>query len=253
MSSLKNHNLQTAGFLFGLDGCSKNNGIFLKAYRKGEFESLKFMLDNDMISDFSHSDSYGNNILHYAVVNEDAEFITYLLDHVKNSPKVINHANNKGDTPLHVAVKRGFTDIGDILINRGADMSIKNKDGFYVKKVELDNQMLMDLATPDESIINNACGANKVLSILGQKMNKPNYYADVVTESAISPTEIFVTDYSKQPQSPEINDTEDLFKLLNKFNLIDTYGLDNQSGGGRKGINGTRKIITTLKGSQKKI
>ena len=41
----------------------------------------------------------------------------------------INKKNKNGDTPLHLAVQRGDYDIIQLLLDNGADITIKNKKG----------------------------------------------------------------------------------------------------------------------------
>lgn len=271
MSSSNNHNTQTGGLFFNFNNCSKNNDIFLKAYRKGKYESMKFMLDNDMVTDFRHTDRYGNTILHYAVVNEDVEFINYLLDHVKNDKKLLNKGNKKGDTPLHVAVRKGMTEIADVLIERGACPKKKNNDGYYVQRKEMTDEYAKLIPSSKMNFSDVTEGEpHKFLSNLAQKMNRQT----VLEETPISPMDIFISDSSThhspvQSYSPvrciksgkknsEVNtvsvkDTEDLFNLLNKFNLISDDENVYQFGGAKNKnkINGTRKIFTTLKGKHK--
>ena len=67
---------QNAGFL----NFNKNNDIFLKTYRKQDYNGLLFMLENKMIPNFGYSDKYGNTILHYTCYNGDIEFIQLILE-----------------------------------------------------------------------------------------------------------------------------------------------------------------------------
>lgn len=266
MSSSENYYTQNGGF-FNLNNCSKNNDIFLKAYRKADFESLKFMIDNNMITDFAHGDRYGNTILHYTVVNQDDEFIKYLLHYIDNDKKVINRQNKKGDTPLHVAVRKNLTCIADLLIKNGACTSIKNNDGYYIKKVDtkkekddylvplkefnfdaidknIENEIQLDLlkSHQEESEEENF---QKFLFNLTNKLDKKD------SETIMTPLSIFMTPdipkethYIKNNENnnfdiDSVRNTEELYKLLHKFDLV---------GGGKQKneINGTRKLFNTL-------
>ena len=287
MSSSKNHNSQSGGFLFDLNSCSKNNDIFLKAYRKGKYESMKFMLDNNMVTDFAHGDRYGNTILHYAVVNEDEEFILYLLDHIKNNKNIINKGNKKGDTPLHVATRKGLTEIADLLIEKGACPKKKNNEGYYVQKRNIgdkyddDNDDSYIVPSSNMNFKDVAVGNIKdFLSSLTKRIDNQEDPLEIHV-SPVSPMDIFISDTSvsnpRSPRSPirqlspgnrasskkiknndietvSVKDTEDLFKLLSKFNLISNDEMDVDQLGGAKTnkISGTRKIFSTLKGGKRK-
>lgn len=260
MDSLQNYETQTGGFLFGLNKCSKNNDVFLKAYRKGKFESMKFMLDNDLVTDFAHGDRYGNTILHYAVVNEDVDFIRYLINHIGNDKKVLNQGNNKGDTPLHVAVRKGLTDIADILINNGSCPNKKNNEGERVQKKELveepqllemtTNMNIRDTEKYDTSDLlfklakNNKLSAETPISARSVFITSDSSNTSPVRK--LQPNKMTLTEESKKLDNVSVKDTEELFELLKKFNL------DNMSGGGSRKISGSRKIYSTLKINNKK-
>jgi ankyrin repeat protein len=261
MSSSENYYTQNGG-LFNFNNCSKNNDIFLKAYRKGEFESLKFMIENNMVSDFAHGDRYGNTILHYTVVNQDNEFIKYLLQHIDNDKKVINKQNKKGDTPLHVAVRKDLKCIADLLIENGACPTIKNNDGYFVKKVEEKENYLVPLKKFNFDAIDKNIEKDIQLDLLKshqEESEEENYQKFLFnltnkldkndSETIMTPLSIFMTpDMPKKNNNLDINsvgNTEDLYKLLHKFDLV---------GGGKQKneIKGTRKLFNTLSEKNRK-
>ena len=41
----------------------------------------------------------------------------------------VNHRDNNGHTPLHLAVRGGFTDIVEVLVSVGADLNIQSGHG----------------------------------------------------------------------------------------------------------------------------
>ena len=71
------------------------------------------------------ADKDGNTRLHWSVVNGDLKYITSLI---KNGDQV-NSLNNLGQTPLHIAYKRGQIEFATLLINLGADQTIRDKYG----------------------------------------------------------------------------------------------------------------------------
>jgi ankyrin repeat protein len=197
---------------------SKNNDMFLKAYRNGKYESLQFMIDNNMIDDYCHQDRFGNTILHYAVVNNDIQFIIYLLKLINNKNELLNKKNKNGDTPLHVAVRKNLTNVSDVLISNGADKNIKNNDGFYVHNTTDDGVKYMDIAPLDT--ISKEDVAKLILNI------------------SESNNDLMSLSEQNHSDTIEVNNTEELFTLLNNMNI--------QQGGYNSVISGNRKIIKRL-------
>lgn len=63
-------------------------------------------------------------LLHAAVLSGD---ITRVLNVLETANIDINQQDNKGNTPLHVAYKKGFEEIKNLLITKGARTDILNK------------------------------------------------------------------------------------------------------------------------------
>lgn len=64
----------------------------------------------------------GDTPLHYAVKNEDFELLEILLAYVPD----IDVENEEGDTALHLAVKTSDIDIVQLLIDSGASVDVKD-------------------------------------------------------------------------------------------------------------------------------
>jgi len=86
-------------------------------------ECLRILLESPKIL-LELSDSDGNTPLHKACeLGEKAvECILILLERGVN----LNTQNKCGETPLHCAVKTGYTPLVTTLVNRGADIEIQN-------------------------------------------------------------------------------------------------------------------------------
>lgn len=63
--------------------------------------------------------------IHYAVVSEDIETVTRLLD---EDPGLINQRDNDGSTPLHIAAYYGDLKMSRLLVERGADIDAGDND-----------------------------------------------------------------------------------------------------------------------------
>ena len=60
--------------------------------------------------------------LHIAAQHNAVQVVELLLDRGAN----VDMRNNNGDTPLHVAVKNNFAEMTRLLLCKGADMYVKN-------------------------------------------------------------------------------------------------------------------------------
>ena len=68
----------------------------------------------------------GHSTLHWAVRNRDKERMENILAaNIMN----VNTRNGRGQTPLHMAISRGFTDGAKLLIAKGAEIDPKDNDG----------------------------------------------------------------------------------------------------------------------------
>ena len=72
------------------------------------------------------SDSQGNTALHIAVA---AHADTAILAHILDRKALVNARNKAGDTALHFAVRDDLQGIGELLIDRGADIFANNANG----------------------------------------------------------------------------------------------------------------------------
>ena len=57
---------------------------------------------------------------------------------------LVNSRDEKGNTPLHVAVRRNGPEVVEKLLNAGADASLKNTSGFLPYDCAKDNHRLKD-------------------------------------------------------------------------------------------------------------
>jgi ankyrin repeat protein len=72
------------------------------------------------------SDSQGNTILHLVVAaHAETAIPAFILD----KKALVNARNKAGDTALHIAVRDDLQDIGELLIERGADVFANNANG----------------------------------------------------------------------------------------------------------------------------
>lgn len=89
----------------------------------GEVEELMNHPDWNLGMDYQ--DEAGNSLLHIAAQNGNKRMIKLCL----RRGAELNAQNLNGQTPLHFAYAYGYNEVGDYLVNKGADDSLRNKDG----------------------------------------------------------------------------------------------------------------------------
>ena len=92
----------------------------------------KFSVLSDLISkrgvNIGERDSAGNSLIHYAAEGGDRSLgCLALLLNLKGLDK--NALNEKGQTPLHAAAARGFTNTMHALLLSGCKKDVQDKDG----------------------------------------------------------------------------------------------------------------------------
>ena len=75
----------------------------------------------------------GNNPFFEAVMKGKLEVVQTILDKLKTSKRdlslVINFQNEEGNCPLHIAAMQGSSVVTKILLEHGASLNLKNREG----------------------------------------------------------------------------------------------------------------------------
>ena len=71
-----------------------------------------------------YQDEQGNTLLHIVAQNGNRRLVKLCIRRGAN----LNIQNLTGQTALHFAYGYGYTEVGDYLLSKGADDSIRNKD-----------------------------------------------------------------------------------------------------------------------------
>lgn len=107
------------------------------AARRGNVDFLKECLTNGVSA--TGLDTSGNSPLHWSSKGGHLECVQEIMRvamRTYRSPKQFVNAQNKlGDTPLHCAASKDHVPIVSLLLENGADPTLRNKDG--QKAVEL--------------------------------------------------------------------------------------------------------------------
>ncbi|MBA2368842.1 MAG: ankyrin repeat domain-containing protein [Candidatus Protochlamydia sp.] len=118
-----------------------NSGLFLNHSFEEEQTQLHLACKYQMFSLVKHlcnlniahkqkQDSSGNTVLHYVCGNGNLDIFFYLRDFI-DVPSIVNCQNNKGQTPLHLAVNSKVARMLQLLVRKDyqTDIFIKNKIG----------------------------------------------------------------------------------------------------------------------------
>lgn len=127
--------IQNGGFFW--DNCSDNNEKFLNAYKQRKLDTVVYMLENNMVPDLMTTDANQNTIMHLLVQDYNGSTIhqrilVILLSCPDHRKQLLNAVNSNGDTPLHIAVRDGKSELAELLLKYGANQNIKNNAGEFV-------------------------------------------------------------------------------------------------------------------------
>jgi ankyrin repeat protein len=103
---------------FGLAACVELSEIS-QAADDGKVEKVKTLLKADPRLVFD-KDKYDTTPLHYAANREVAEALLA-------AGADVNARNKYGDTPLHFAATRGRKEVVQFLLEKGAEVNVKNR------------------------------------------------------------------------------------------------------------------------------
>jgi epidermal growth factor receptor substrate 15 len=131
----------TGGFFFST-GKNTSNDILQKTI-EGQLETVKYMIDNNLVNDFTARDENGDTVLHLLArkysENPIASAIVNLLLNAGERHIFLNIQNKEGDTPLHIAVKEGNMILAEKLLEAGANKKIKNDIGQHIESENEEN------------------------------------------------------------------------------------------------------------------
>jgi ankyrin repeat protein len=94
----------------------------IKYVKSNDLESVKRIID---VSNITSIDSYGDTLLHMAVLNCNLEIAKILV----NNKIDLNAQNYQGKTPLHYAAEYNCIDIAAIVIKNKGDLHIEDNFG----------------------------------------------------------------------------------------------------------------------------
>ncbi|XP_071102049.1 putative ankyrin repeat protein RF_0381 [Haliotis cracherodii] len=107
------------------DSLSKDGkSLLMTAVEYGHRDEFDFLVSKGF--DVYQADKSGNNILHVASIGGDVDLVSYII-----SLEIIdiNSRGQFGRTPLMAAAEKGHKIVWDVLVSRGAEISLVDNDG----------------------------------------------------------------------------------------------------------------------------
>lgn len=99
--------------------------------QEGNIESLKQFVKEGNIAEWCYIVKDVGNLLHVAILSDQQQMLEHLLDeyHARTRTAMLNSMNNDGDSPLIFAVKQQKQFALTVLLKRGADPNVRDKEG----------------------------------------------------------------------------------------------------------------------------
>jgi ankyrin repeat protein len=135
------------------------NTPLILAYRLNHEEIFRFLIKYMKKIDINKKDSNGNTLLFYTILKEDIETIEYLINNGAN----VNYKNNKGKSPLGLAISKGYKYLNALLSNNNnlsVNMPNVIEDNPYATIIRLNGYSLKEKEDIIQKLINNGYHIN---------------------------------------------------------------------------------------------
>ena len=112
----------------GVDGVgAEGRNLLMVAIRRGELVAVEALVAS--WADLSRVDTWGRNLLHHASWGGNVECLKWTLAYTTIG---VNSTAASGKTPLHYALSEGQLEAAKFLVEKGADLFVKNHAGLRV-------------------------------------------------------------------------------------------------------------------------
>mmetsp|Transcript_53354 Transcript_53354/g.133945 ORF Transcript_53354/g.133945 Transcript_53354/m.133945 type:complete len:170 (-) Transcript_53354:162-671(-) len=109
-----------------VEATANTSDAFFLASKQGRADDIKDLLEPPFSINPDILDVVGNSALHYASGGNHVDIVSMLIEKGAN----MNIKNRVGDTPLHKAAEKASLEAAQLLVSRGASTAIRNDLGF---------------------------------------------------------------------------------------------------------------------------
>jgi len=227
---------QQGGFIWFSGGKTKIDKVILSAAKDNKFETVNYMIMNNLMSNYSATDSNGYTVLHYLAMNYDkCQCNSQTVDIILKSPKVKSFINIQDkihkNTPLHMAVKKNYNTMADKLVEKGADKNIKNIEGEHIDSESCSTigQPFDKIPSKKETFILDTDLQQDIQKIVDKFIKRPKDNQVIYTESINMPSDLFDTINLESSKQEVVNKDAQTEKFLDEYvkNLEDVKSNNN--------------------------
>jgi len=220
-----NFNQQQGGFIWS-NGCSNNDKKALLAAKQQNFHVVKFMIENDMITNYGACDNDYKTLLHYLVSYKEFHDCIKLIIQKCDVKQFINKQDNDGNTALFLAVKHQNYKIADLLMKNGGDKTIKNNRNQWIDtevcETESEGSFFFSENNPNEIVLTHSDTTNSSVNEILNKFLKTKSQPSV-TYDTISPNAFKELETTEKKQSIIKEDTVDSVGSLSNIKDTDEF------------------------------
>jgi len=145
--SEKSNMTQKGGFLSWLTKTSDETKMALNAFQDGRPDVAIYLILKYKCN-FSSTDSSGKTLFHYLIeYSNDIPIAGYCLNKILSDKSIslpLNIQDENGNTPTHYAAILNNNKLIEFLKLKGADLKIKNKDGYYIDEDNEDSNAILE-------------------------------------------------------------------------------------------------------------
>lgn len=184
-----------SNFLSSLFGSNSDDvtNVVLDAFNDKLPQIACYIIKNSILKkydlDFTKGDASGKTLLHHLVLNsvnfpEGKLTLLSVLKSVSDATysSSLNAQDVKLNTPLHYSVYLNLTDVTDLLIQYGADVSIKNKKGLYIT-LSYNNNDEIDISEMSDIFVKSS-KRDMPCKQIDDSINTIGFNRDLISDSA---------------------------------------------------------------------
>ena len=204
--------------------------LIIDACTKCNINVVDYLLSSKFIPDLSITNKNGDNLLHCLIKSHTKESKLSLpaaIAIIKSgyAKSALNKQNLQGNTPLHLAAKYRMDYLVELMLNNGANKSVKNNKGFEVMSdtdMQSDTLKISQVIISETDYLPTKTTADDLMVTMKKPMKKPTKNSDLESilrafkgETTDLDTDIgFMT--QEMPDTKQLGQIRDLLQQTSK-------------------------------------